>query len=240
MTAADESLMLENLIRLQKLELELSSLKERVDQTPEKIAQLDSEIKEDQKQVEEAKEAIQVSGKVRRQLEAEVEALREKLSHYQDQLMQVKTNTEYQAMLHEIQFTRERIEAKEDEILSEMMNADEKEQILVEVSGEFGKKQAEIKSQKRELEEFLKGSESELASLEEQVTQIKGVLKREHLARYNRIASVRNGMALAAVVGGTCQGCHVRLRPQLLAEVKLNRQVLVCENCSRILYFPSS
>ena len=240
MTGSDESLMLENLIRLQELELDLSSLTERVERTPEEIEQLDSEIEDDRRQVEEAKEAIEESGKVRRQLEAEVEALRDKLSHYQDQLMQVKTNTEYQAMLHEIQFAKDRIESKEDEILAQMMDADEKEQMLVEKSGEFGKKEAEIRSRRQELQDFLEQSESELRALEEQVAQIKSVLSREHLARYNRISSVRNGIALAAVVGGTCQGCHVRLRPQLLAEVKLNRQVRVCENCSRILYFPSS
>jgi predicted nucleic acid-binding Zn-ribbon protein len=240
MTDSDESLMLENLIRLQELELDLTSLKERVERTPAEIEQLDSEIEDDQRQVEEAKEAIEESGKIRRQLEAEVEALRDKLTHYQDQLMQVKTNTEYQAMLHEIQFAKERIETKEDEILSQMMDADEKERVLVEKSGDYGKKEAAIRSRKQELEQFLKQSETELNSLEEQVDQIKSLLSREHLARYKRIAAVRNGIALAAVVGGTCQGCHVRLRPQLLAEVKLNRQVRVCENCSRILYFPSS
>lgn len=232
--------MLENLIRLQELELDLASLKEKVGQTPEEIAQLDAEIEEHRKAVEKAREAIELSGKLRRQLEAEVDALRNKLSHYQDQLMQVRTNTEYQAMIHEIEFTKERIVEKEDEILGQMMDVDEKERLLEDVSGEFGRKEGEIRSRRQELEKFLKSSESELSTLGEQVGQIEGMLSREYLARYKRIASVRNGIALAAVVGGTCQGCHVRLRPQLLAEVKLNRQIRVCENCSRILYFPSS
>lgn len=240
MTDQNESLALQNLIRLQELELQLSSLEERVGRTPDEIRTLELQLEEAREQVEETKQAIENAGKVRRQLEAEVEALRGKLSHYQDQLMQVKTNVEYQAMLHEIQFTRDRIESKEDEILDQMMDVDEKEQALRDADGEFGKKKAEIEKQKTALEEFLQCSESELKALEEEVGQVKGMISQEHLARYARIASVRNGVAIVPVVGGTCQGCHVRLRPQLLAEVKLNRQVRLCENCSRILYFPSS
>ena len=240
MTGHDDSSELQNLIHLQELELELASLKDKVGKTPKQIALLDSELEENEKQVDEAKEAIENSGKLRRQLESEVEALRTKLQHYQDQLMQVRTNTEYQAMLQELSFTKEKIETKEDEILSQMMDADEKERVLRDVSGEFGKKKGEIEARKRELEAVLKRSESDLVALEEQVGQVRGQIAREQLARYTRIASVRNGLALAPVVGGTCQGCHVRLRPQLMAEVKMNRQVLVCENCSRILYFPSS
>lgn len=240
MAGHDDSFELQNLIRLQELELALSSLNEKVGQTPGQISLLESELEEYQRQVDEAKEAIENSGKVRRQLEAEVEALKTKLVHYEDQLMQVRTNTEYQAMLQEISFAKERIEAKEDEILTQMMDTDEKELVLQEASGKLVKKKGEIETRKRELETFLQRSESDLGALEEQVGQVRGMITREQLARYSRIASARKGLALAPVVGGTCQGCHVRLRPQLMAEVKLNRQVRVCENCSRILYVPSS
>jgi predicted nucleic acid-binding Zn-ribbon protein len=240
MTNHDEAFTLQNLIRLQQLELEFSSLSERVEKTPEEISLLDAELEEDQRQVDEANEAIEGSAKLRRQLEAEVEALGNKLEHYQDQLMQVRTNTEYQAMLQEISFTKEKIEKKEDQILEQMMDSEEKERMLRDANGASGKKKAQIESRKQELEEFLRQSEAELGGLEDQVVQVKSMIAREHLARYARIASVRNGIAIAAVVGGTCQGCHVRLRPQLMAEVKLNRQLRICENCSRILYFPSS
>ena len=240
MTDHEEAFTLQNLIRLQELELEFCSLSEKVERTPAEISLLDAELEEDQRQVDEAKEAIEDSSKHRRQLEAEIEALRTKLEHYQDQLMQVRTNTEYQAMLHEISFTKEKVEKKEDEILEQMMDSEEKERMLRDANGALGKKKAEIEGRKRELEGFLGQSEKVLSDLEEQVGQVRSMIDQEHLSRYTRIASVRNGIAIAAVVGGTCQGCHVRLRPQLLAEVKLNRQVRVCENCSRILYFPSS
>ena len=82
--------------------------------------------------------------------------------------MQVKTNVEYQAMLHEIEFTKKRIEDREDEILELMMDADEKEQMLQDVSGDFNQKKTEVENRKRRLEEFLSESQSELDQLEEQ------------------------------------------------------------------------
>jgi len=236
----DSALDLQNLIRLQELESSMALLRERVGRTPEQIERLDEQLEDAKRLVEGAEEAIAGAGKVRRQLEADVESLREKLSHYQEQLMLVKTNTEYQAMLHEIEFVKKKIEEKEDEILEQMMEVDEKERLLQDASKDLGEKQEEVEARRRELEEFLKSSESELHAVQDQVEAVKDALGRQYLAQYARIAAVRNGMALAPVVGGTCQGCHVRLRPQLLAEVKLNRQIKVCENCSRILYFPTS
>ena len=240
MTNHDDAVDLKNLIRLQELELELIALRKRVARIPDEIGALDSLLEEEQRQVDEAKEAIENTGKARRHLESEVESLGLKLSHYQDQLMQVKTNTEYQAVLHEIDFTKKKVEAREDQILEQMMAADEGERVLREVNGQFGEKKAEVEGHKQELVEFLKRSESKLCEVQQQVELVREMIPQEYLDRYKRIAAVRNGIAVAPVVGGICQGCHVRLRPQLLAEVKLNRQVKVCENCSRILHFPSS
>ncbi len=59
-------------------------------------------------------------GKRRRALEGDVDLLRPKLSKLKDQLMSVKTNREYTAMLHEIQTAEAQIRAEEDKVLDIM------------------------------------------------------------------------------------------------------------------------
>jgi hypothetical protein len=54
---------------------------------------------------------------------------------------------------------------------------------------------------------------------------------------YGRIALKKQGLALAVVSGEVCSACQMKLRPQLINEVRLGEQIIVCENCSRILYF---
>jgi predicted nucleic acid-binding Zn-ribbon protein len=54
--------------------------------------------------------------------------------------------------------------------------------------------------------------------------------------RYETIFTKRRGLAVVEVRGGTCQGCHMRVAPQLYNEIQRNQRVIVCPNCHRILY----
>lgn len=56
-------------------------------------------------------------------------------------------------------------------------------------------------------------------------------------SRYEQILTRRGGSAVAVVKGGTCQGCHVSVPPQLFNELKKFRDVRQCPNCHRILYW---
>ena len=67
----------------------------------------------------------------------------------------------------------------------------------------------------------------------ELVGAVDGDLRR----RYEMIFSRRGGVAVVAVRGGTCQGCHMHVPPQLFNELKKFRDVRQCPNCHRILYW---
>ncbi len=57
------------------------------------------------------------------------------------------------------------------------------------------------------------------------------------LSRYEMLFSRRAGIAVTEAKGGTCQGCRMRLPPQLYNEIQKHLQVHFCPNCMRILYF---
>ncbi len=55
------------------------------------------------------------------------------------------------------------------------------------------------------------------------------------LAKYAQLMKDRGGMAVVAVRGSTCGGCHVALPTFLVTLAKPNNAVVRCENCGRIL-----
>jgi predicted nucleic acid-binding Zn-ribbon protein len=69
------------------------------------------------------------------------------------------------------------------------------------------------------------------------------------LQRYEMIFSRRGGIAVVEARGGTCQGCRMRLQPQLYNEIQRQFQSAIetrtarvptvhfCPNCQRILYY---
>lgn len=239
MEIRDSASTLQQLIQLQDVNSSLSALRHRIDAVPEERSRLDAHLEEISSSVTSAEKAIEEAKSRRRSAEGEVDSLRSKLSHYKGQLMEVKTNTEYQAMLHEIAFVEQKIQEKEDAILEDMLEMEELEEQLAETRRVFESRKKEIEDEKAELETALNQAKSEVEHLQTEQSRLEGELPPDFLARYKRIAAARNGVAMAAVNGDSCEACHVRLRPQLVAEVKTGRAIILCENCNRILYFPS-
>src|SRR5260370_957399 len=50
------------------------------------------------------------------------------------------------------------------------------------------------------------------------------------LSRYQMIVSRRAGVAVAKATGGNCQGCRMRLPPQLYNESQKHLQIHFCQN----------
>jgi uncharacterized protein len=240
MEGIDSREALTNLIRLQELHLRIAGLQARVVSTPREIAALDQKIEEEQARVGNAAAQLEQSAKERRRLESEVDAIRAKLSHLKDQLMQVKTNEAYQAMLHEIAYAEKQISDREDRIIEEMVAADDLQASLGQEQGALESRCREIESRKRELETFLAESSRELESLRADAERLERDVPPEYLERYRRIAAARGGIAMATIADHCCAACHVRLRPQLIAEVRAQDRIVLCESCNRILYYHPS
>ena len=68
---------------------------------------------------------------------------------------------------------------------------------------------------------------------DELVGAVDGDLRR----RYEMIFSRRGGVAVVAVRGGTCQGCHMHVPPQLYNQLQRNEQLILCPNCQRMLFW---
>ncbi len=57
----------------------------------------------------------------------------------------------------------------------------------------------------------------------------------ELLALYDSIRTARGGVGAAAMVDGTCQGCHMRLPAQEAQRVRTAEGLIRCDECRRIL-----
>lgn len=227
---------LRNLIALQDLELKIAGLQKQASDIPSKNQQLENEMQhiraEHQERVAHSKELANH----RRTLEGQVDMNRSKLSKLKDQLMSVKTNKEYTAMLHEIQMAEEQIRAEEDKILEFMEEMEGTEKQLKGAEQEMLKKCAEIQEAIRSATDSMPALESELAVLREQKVQMESRVGGDLLARYRRIADARKGVALAEAKDELCSACHVRIRPQMYAELMRTENIHACDSCSRILF----
>ena len=227
---------LRNLIALQDLELNIARLQKQSSEIPGKSQNLENELArirtEYEKEVAQSKDLANQ----RRTFEGEVEMLQSKLSRFKDQLMTVKTNKEYTAMLHEIQMAEDQIRSEEDKILDIMEKTEDLDQVLKGAEQEMLKKSAEIQEDIRTTTESAPQLESELVRLQEEKKVVEATIDRDLLARYRRIAKACKGIALAEARDELCSACHVRIRPQMYAELLRTENIYSCDSCSRILF----
>ena len=228
---------LQRLIQLQQLDARIVELQQRVLSVPDEIESQAESLQASQDAVAALQEQAGREARTQRRLEGEVELLQQKLSRYQEQLMDVKTNREYRAMQHEIAGVRAQISSKEDEILEIMLALDELEDQAREARRLAEERASEVSSRQQELETFAAHSETNMAGFEQERSQLEQDLPETLLEQYRKIASVNNGQALAPVSDESCQACNVKLRPQLFTEVKTGLKILTCETCNRILYY---
>jgi hypothetical protein len=227
---------LEKLVRLHHAEAELKRVESELAEIPRLRQVIVDRLARDRAHLDAAKAALEASQKTRKLSEGSVQDLETKRSKYKGQLMEVKTNKEYTAVLHEIEGVERDIKAREDVILEEMEKA---EALALEVKREeadFKGLEADAKTEKAGLDARAAKLEAEAQRLRGERDGVAASVPEEALAVYARVAKQR-GAAVAEAREGMCQACHVRMRVQIWVEVKKNEQLFQCESCSRIYYY---
>ncbi len=227
---------LEKLVRLHHLETDLKRAETELAEAPRLRKEIEDRLARDRARLDAAKAALEVSVKTRKQNEAAVQDLEAKRSKYKGQLMEVKTNKEYTAVLHEIEGVERDIKAREDVVLEEMEKAEALGQDVKREEADFKGVVAEAGKEKAALDARAATLEGEAARLRKDRDLVAASLPEEPLGLYSRVARQR-GTAVAEARDGMCQACHVRMRLQIWVEVKKNEQLFQCESCGRVLFY---
>jgi predicted nucleic acid-binding Zn-ribbon protein len=231
---------LRNLINLQDIDQKIINFRKQISEIPDKTRAYQAEFQQLTKAHNEKVALSQELAKQRRAREADVEMMRTKLARLKGQLMTVKTNKEYTAMLHEIQAADDHIRAAEDGILDIMERMEAMESKLAQEDKELKAKEAELREQITKSEMAVPALEADVSGLCEQKIALESCIGAELLGRYRRIAEARKGIALAEAKDELCSACHVRIRPQVLADLLRTEEIHMCDSCSRILFVRES
>ena len=210
--------------------------------TPDHLTHVEAAFQDARRRRHEADEKHVRAGARKNVLEEEISDLAEKLKKYQQQLPSVKTNREYGALLNELDAVKREIRTREDEILGleENLAASSAEVAAHEAS--FPEEEAGYEEQMKEWRAEQASLAKEIAAAEEAARALEKTIDKVLLRRFRQIAGRRGGVALArvAMVGpqtASCTACHVRLRPQLLSDIRLSKEPIICDSCKRILYW---
>jgi predicted nucleic acid-binding Zn-ribbon protein len=231
---------LTRLIRLQQLETAADEARRKIADHPARLQALDTRLKAARDSVAGIKARLTTAGDKRRAEEKEVAGVQTRLAKYKDQLLEVKTNREYTAMLHEIEAAQNDIRLREDRILEIMMETDELNAGVKTSEAELKAAEKEVAAERTVLETEMASLQAEIERTTSERAKLVAGIDRRVLDVFETTARGRKGVAVAEARDGLCTICHVRLRPQVFNEVRKNESIIQCDSCRRILYFAGS
>jgi predicted nucleic acid-binding Zn-ribbon protein len=228
---------LERLIRLQDLDNAVEHARRQIAEIPGRIDALDTRLADRDRAVAEARAALEANRAVRRGLDRDLAAVQSRLTRFKDQLMQVKTNREYQAMQTEIVTAEREAQALEDRMLERMLEADELTATVRSAEADLAAEQKAVAEERVALDEERAGLTRELERAAARRVELTREIPAHLLELFDFVARGRKGVAVTEARAGHCGVCNVRLRPQVFNEVRTNESIIQCESCQRILYF---
>jgi hypothetical protein len=228
---------LELLWELQKIDLDLKSIKEDRDRIPKELKRLDEKQKIEKEKIQKEKEKIELLEKERRQKEGHLNVEQDKIKRTEGKMFEVKTNKEYQALLSEIETLKEEKSRAEEEILQLLDEIDELKKKLLHREKEVAITLGKIEGERKKIQERMTHSELLWKRQMERGEVLTKQLNSNLFKLYNTLKEKRQGVGVVSVKKETCQGCFVNIPPQMFIEVQKNNQRIQCPNCNRILYW---
>lgn len=228
---------LKRLLRIQDLALDVRGARAVADGAPARVEEIEARFRERNAEyvaIQARHDELDLDQKSRTQSLAELEESRRK---YTDQLMQVKNQREYAAVLKEIDSVKGQAADHEEAVLKAMDELETLTSDLEARAAHIQEERAKVAEEIADVEREAKNAAERAERSEGERAAIEVELPRDLVDAVRRVEEARQGIFLARAEGQVCQSCYVRIRPQVFQEIKLSARIHSCGNCRRFLYY---
>ena len=229
---------LNELLKLQELDLRLRDLELRLKTMPQEMKNMIARRDKINKNSVEAAEKVKSIELSIRQSESEAGRLEEENARFLQQSSKVKKQAEYDAMLLSIDNNKKKIAAEEENTLLLYDLLETAKANYRKVKKDNDDEIKIIKSEFDEIIAFSKKVEIEIARLKAARPALVNAVAPDICSNYSRLLNGKNGTPpVCAVENGICGGCHLRVTPQTINEMA-GGKMAVCDNCQCYIYIP--
>jgi len=215
---------------LRAQERELAKISAQVDDLQTRVEQQAAEL--EQLKAEEKNGAV-----ARRELERTLAEGEVQIRNKRMRLSLIKNERELQALGHEVEVLKESNQRIEAELLARMDGSEQTATRLKELSQALENDRIELRNAEKEVAGQIEEMRARIAARRREREELASQIDANLRQRYEMIFDRRGGAAVVPVKSGTCQGCRMRIPPQLFNLIQRYDAIHFCPNCQRILYY---
>jgi uncharacterized protein len=224
-------------IQLQSLDQKITALDKEVASLPRHVAVIEKALESHLRKLEADKAALSGNQKDRKKLEGDIQMHQQKISKLRDQMLQAKTNEQYKAFQHEIEFIEKEIRQAEDRTLELMTESEPLDLNMKKAEKALAEEKKQVEAEKVQAHDRTAADQKELDALRQQRAEFVAKLPKPALSAYDRIRRKWKNTVVAEASHNRCSACQIVLRPQFLQDLRKGDQLMFCESCGRFLYY---
>ncbi|MDD5069362.1 MAG: hypothetical protein PHV17_01435 [Candidatus Omnitrophica bacterium] len=225
------------LVDLQEIDLKIYQLDQKKSvEIPAKIDKLNKEFELQTQALNDAQDLFKDAHLKKKDAELNLAQKEEALLKGQGQLYKLKTNKEYQAKLTEIAALKADVSVLEENVLKSMETISLAEAKIASEKQSLSEKEKKSKEEISLLTSEIKECEISQKVLEDKRLGLSRDVDPKILATYEKLVKTRSGLAIAKVVNNSCGACYMSVTAQVINELKMYKDLVMCATCMRILY----
>jgi len=225
------------IILLQDVDNKLFEIEKLLGDLPSKVSDLTNEENEVKSSLELKEEDLKNTSVSINSNETLVQTTSQKIIALKDKLVDgsINTNKEYDAMMETIDFEKNLLNDKENELIDLMSKKEVLSKEIEEDKSALDGIIEELKSKKEDLNRKMEEVSEEQNALKSERSSIVKDIAEDTLDKYTQIYQARKGVACAEILDNNCEGCGAYIPPQIVNEA-LAKEIVNCGTCSRFLF----
>jgi uncharacterized protein len=223
------------LLQLQQSDVKVRELQTAATQLPAKLDPLRRDLAKLQGMLDAERAKLAETENWRKQQQELIDRERDALKTAQSKVQASKNSKEFSAATREVENKRKAISDRESELkkISDAATAG---------AGQLAARDKDVEALRSELAKGEAAMADQVSTLQSELTEAKATrdsarshVEQKWLKVYDTLAQKR-GYAVAPVIKGVCQGCHMALPPQLNNILARMESIETCPRCGRLVY----